>query len=64
MTSNRENLKNEFKSALNKNNAFSSLSPIEQERLITQMNTIGNKAEEKKYEASIKNSQTGMMNLP
>ncbi len=66
MSSNREELKNIAKSGAfgNSRRSFESLSTNERERAITEMNTIGSKAEMHRFEAKQRDAQSGMYKFP
>lgn len=65
MSNNDEKLKNKgqsaFKKELNPNRPFGTFNPMQQERIITNMNTIGSKKEEmRRFNDSMRNSESGI----
>ncbi len=67
MSSNREKLKTLNSSAFLKDSEslqnFESLSASGRERVITQLHTIGSKAETRRFDALLRDSDSGMMKL-
>lgn len=65
MSSNREKLKPRVGPAFENDHKrvkpFGSFSPMQQERILTHMNTIGSKDEMRRLDASQRNPETGMM---
>ena len=65
MSSNREKLKKEavsaFENGLKPAKPFGTFNPMQQERIITHMNTLGSKNEMRRFSESMKDSETGMM---
>ena len=65
MTSNREKLKTRggpaFENDPKRIKPFGSFSPMQQERIITHMNTIGSKGEMRRLDASLRDPETGMI---
>ncbi len=65
MSSNREEIKNAVKNgAPNSQRSFESLSPSERERVLTQINTVGSRAEMHRFEAKQRDNETGMYKFP
>ena len=68
MSSNREKLKNAGKPAFENVpkhvKPFGAFNPMQQERIITHMNTIGSKEEMRRLDASMRNADSGMIDTP
>ncbi len=68
MSSNREKLKNQggpmFENDRKKVRPFGTFEPMQQERIITHMNTIGSRSEMRRLDASLRDPETGMINTP
>ncbi|MBQ7874691.1 MAG: hypothetical protein IJ306_05980 [Oscillospiraceae bacterium] len=65
MSSNREKLKNRggpaFENDHKRVKPFESFNPMQQERILTHMNTIGSKEEMRRLDASRRDPESGMM---
>ena len=62
MSSNREELKRKGKSAFTQDmHNFGDLSSMQRERFLTQMNTIGSKSEMRRFDASLRDADSGML---
>ena len=65
MSSNREKLKNNggpaFENDHKRIKPFGTFEPMQQERILTHMNTIGSRREMRRLDASIRDPETGMI---
>ena len=68
MSSNREKLKNAghpaFENDRKQVKPFGTFTPMQQERIITHMNTIGSREEMRRLDASMRNADSGMIDTP
>ena len=67
MSSNREKLKSAGRAALYGDGKvirpFADFNPMQQERIITHMHTVGSKEEMRRLDASLRNAETGEIDI-
>lgn len=67
MSSNREKLKSQggpaFENDHKRVKPFGTFEPMQQERILTHMNTIGSRNETRRLNATLKNPESGMIDI-